>query len=264
MKKSSAIILALVLVLSSCSPASTVSSGVDFKSSESESVPEYEDIYAKKIAKNRKKVYETLENCDNILDIIPNPATVDTIPVGDISVYTGEELPDCIVNWAYKYFSYMVTGNVYEDFDRTSQEAQVLRFLAAKRRVDGTIADTIEISANKLEISGVSAGELSMYLSALFYCTPYKYNESIEEYETIPNTEEKIYVFFSLFKEDGEWAIEYTKLICGDCYDYANACKNKTQGRFPEVDKYDIVDYTICEYAEKLYDFGVCPLRADL
>ena len=30
----------------------------------------------------------------------------------------------------------------------------------------------------------------------------------------------------------------------------------KTMGRFPDISEYEIADYTIYEYAEKLYPFG--------
>lgn len=81
MKRIFIILLALVLALSSCSPASVEqnSGNTSSESSQSESTTEQEDIYAKKIAKNRKKVYEMLASCDDILDTIPNPAKVDTI-----------------------------------------------------------------------------------------------------------------------------------------------------------------------------------------
>ena len=82
MKRIFIILLALVLALSSCSPASTAqnSESTSSESSQSESTAEPEDIYLKKIAKSRKRVYEMLENCDDILDTIPNPATIDTNP----------------------------------------------------------------------------------------------------------------------------------------------------------------------------------------
>ena len=98
MKRIFIILFALVLALSSCSPANVEqnSESTSSESSQSESTTEQEDIYLKKIAKSRKRVYEMLENCDDILDTIPNPATVDTIPSGEISVYTGEELPELL------------------------------------------------------------------------------------------------------------------------------------------------------------------------
>ncbi len=34
---------------------------------------------------------------------------------------------------------------------------------------------------------------------------------------------------------------------------------NKTWGRFPELDISEVVDYSICEYTEKIYNFGVLP-----
>lgn len=256
MKKLLITVLALMLVFSSCSPASTVSSGTDSESSKIESESEPEDIYAKKIAKNRKKVYEMLASCDDILDIIPNPATVNTIPVGYISVYTGEELPDCIVNWAYKYFSYMVTGNPY--FDRINYEGDFISFLAAMRRINDEIADKIEISAGS-SIKYLDENNSVMTLDAYFRCTPYKYSEEIKDYDIIPNSYETIAVNFSLYKEDGEWVIENEKILYGNYYNYAVGCKNKTWGRFPEVDRYDVFDYTICEYAERLYNFGRLP-----
>lgn len=252
MKKSSAIILALVLALSSCSPASVEQNSGNTSSESSQSETEREDIYAKKIAKNRKKVYEMLASCDDILDTIPNPATIDTIPSGEISVYTGEELPDCIVDWAYKYFSYMVTGNVYENFDRTSREAQVLRFLATMVRVKGEIADDISITAFLFR----GKTDPDNLFRITFYCTPHKYDESTGEYKEIQNAGERINVIFFLFKENDEWVIENITFHGGNYYDYANACKNKTWGRFPEVDRYDVVDYAICEYTEKLFNFG--------
>ena len=254
MKRIFIIMLALVLALSSCSPTSTVQTGenASSESSQSESAAEWEDIYAKKIAKSRKRVYEMLENCDDILDTIPNPAKVDTFPSGEIFVYTGEELPDCIVNWAYKYFSYMVTGNVYEDFDRTSDEAQVLRFLTAVRRVNNEIGDDIRITA--FLFNGKTDPDKMFRI--IFYCTPYKYDESANEYKAIPNAGERIDASFFLFKENDEWVIENITFHGGNYYDYANACKNKTWGRFPEVDRYDVVNYAICEYTEKLFNFG--------
>lgn len=258
MKKILIFTLALVLVLSSCSPASTVSSGADSESSKIESAPEPEDIYANKIAENRKKVYEMLENCDDILDTIPNPAKTDTIPTGEISVYTGEKLPDCVTDWAYNYFSYMVTGKVYEKFDRTSQEAQILRFLAAMVRVNDEIADDIGITAF-LYRTKTYPQKLEDTFVMTFCCVPYKYDESTGEYKEIQNAGERIDVafFLSREKENEEWAIENIRFLGGNYYDYANACKNKTWGRFPEVDRYDIVDYAICEYTEKLFNFDV-------
>ena len=259
MKESFILALALVLALSSCSPTSTVQTGenASSESSQSESAAEWEDIYAKKIAQNRKKVYEMLENCDDILDTIPNPAKVDTIPTSKMSVPDGETLPDCVADWAYRYFSYMVTGNVY--FDRTSQEAQVLRFLAAMRRVDDEIADIIEISAYPT-VTEINTDETVMFLNVLFICTPYRYNVDTGEYDHISITNENITVFFSLYKENGEWVTDTNEILYGNYYGYANACKNKTWGRFPEVDRYDVVDYTICEYSEKLYNFGKLPV----
>ena len=58
MKRIFIILLALVLVLSSCSPASVEqnSGNASSESSQSESTAEPEDIYLKKIAKSRKKV----------------------------------------------------------------------------------------------------------------------------------------------------------------------------------------------------------------
>ena len=200
MKRLFIILLALVLALSSCSftNAAQGNENATSESSQSESTTEQEDIYLKKIAKSRKKVYEMLENCDDILDTIPNPAKVDTIPTGKISVYTGEELPDCIVDWAYKYFSYMVTGNVYENFDRTSREAQVLRFLAAMVRVKGEIADDISITAFLFR----GKTDPDNLFRITFYCTPHKYDESTDEYKEIQNAGERINVIFFLFKEN--------------------------------------------------------------
>ena len=88
---------------------------------------------------------------------------------------------------------------------------------------------------------------------------PYKYSEEIEDYDIIPNSYETIAVSFFLYKEDGEWVIENEKILYGNYYNYAVGCKNKTWGRFPEVDRYDVFDYTICEYAERLYNFGGLP-----
>ena len=196
MKRIFIIMLALVLALSSCSPTSTVQTGenASSESSQSESAAEWEDIYAKKIAHNRKKVYEMLENCDDILDTIPNPAKVDTIPTSKMSVPDGETLPDCVADWAYRYFSYMVTGNVY--FDRTSQEAQVLRFLAAMRRVDDEIADIIEISAYPT-VTEINTDETVMFLNVLFICTPY--TMLTPENMTIFQLQMKTSPFFSVF-----------------------------------------------------------------
>lgn len=266
MKRIFIILLALVLALSSCSPASTAqnSESTSSESSQSESTAEPEDIYLKKIAKSRKRVYEMLENCDDILDTIPNPAKTDTIPTGDIYVFEGTELPDCVVDWAYKYFSYMVTGNVYEGFDRRSRDGQILRFLTAMRRIDNEIVDKIRITAASYKTEE-AAGELCATFAVVFYCTPYKYNESTKEYDLASKVvHDKLLVIFSLSKENGEWTIDDAKPVCGSYYDYANACKNKTWGRFPEVDEDDIFDYTICEYKEKLFNFGKFPLRVDL
>ena len=256
MKKILIFALALVLALSSCSPASTASSGADSESSKIESTPEPEDIYANKIARNRKKVYEMLENCDDILDTIPNPAKVDTIPTNEIHVQDGEPLPDCVVDWANKYFSYMVTGNPY--FDGINYEGDFISFLAAMRRINDEIADKIEIQA-AYSITYSDDVDLLMGLDVAFDCTPYKYNEDTAEYEIIPNSYETIAVNFFLYKEDGEWVIENEKILYGNYYNYAVGCKNKTWGRFPEVDRYDVFDYTICEYAERLYNFGGLP-----
>lgn len=258
MKKSSAIILALVLVLSSCSPASVEqnSGNTSSESSQSESTTEQEDIYAKKIAKNRKKVYEMLASCDDILDTIPNPAKVDTIPTNEIHVQDGEPLPDCVVDWANKYFSYMVTGNPY--FDGINYEGDFISFLAAMRRINDEIADKIKIQA-AYSIVYSDDVDLLMELDVAFDCTPYKYNEDTAEYEIIPNSYETITVNFFLSKEDGKWVRENEKILYGNYYNYAVGCKNKTWGRFPEVDRYDVFDYTICEYAERLYNFGGLP-----
>lgn len=256
MKKILIFALALVLALSSCSPASTAPSGADSESSKIESTPEPEDIYANKIARNRKKVYEMLENCDDILDTIPNPAKVDTIPTNEIHVQDGEPLPDCVVDWANKYFSYMVTGNPY--FDGINYEGDFISFLAAMRRINDEIADKIEIQA-AYSITYSDDVDLLMGLDVAFDCTPYKYNEDTAEYEIIPNSYETIAVNFFLYKEDGEWVIENEKILYGNYYNYAVGCKNKTWGRFPEVDRYDVFDYTICEYAERLYNFGGLP-----
>ena len=251
--------LALVLALSSCSPTSTVQTGenASSESSQSESAAEWEDIYAKKIARNRKKVYEMLASCDDILDTIPNPAKVDTIPTNEIHVQDGEPLPDCVVDWANKYFSYMVTGKPY--FDGINYEGDFISFLAAMRRINDEIADKIEISADYsmkyLEVKDNSVMTLDVY----FRCTPYKYSEEIKDYDIIPNSYETITVNFFLYKEDGEWVIENEKILYGNYYNYAVGCKNKTWGRFPEVDRYDVFDYTICEYAERLYNFGGLP-----
>ncbi len=259
MKRIFIIMLALVLALSSCSPTSTVQTGenASSESSQSESAAEWEDIYAKKIARNRKKVYEMLASCDDILDTIPNPAKVDTIPTNEIHVQDGEPLPDCVADWANKYFSYMVTGKPY--FDGINYEGDFISFLAAMRRINDEIADKIEISADYsmkyLEVKDNSVMTLDVY----FRCTPYKYSEEIEDYDIIPNSYETIAVSFFLYKEDGEWVIENEKILYGNYYNYAVGCKNKTWGRFPEVDRYDVFDYTICEYAERLYNFGGLP-----
>lgn len=259
MKRIFIIMLALVLALSSCSPTSTVQTGenASSESSQSESAAEWEDIYAKKIARNRKKVYEMLASCDDILDTIPNPAKVDTIPTNEIHVQDGEPLPDCVVDWANKYFSYMVTGKPY--FDGINYEGDFISFLAAMRRINDEIADKIEISADYsmkyLEVKDNSVMTLDVY----FRCTPYKYSEEIKDYDIIPNSYETITVNFFLYKEDGEWVIENEKILYGNYYNYAVGCKNKTWGRFPEVDRYDVFDYTICEYAERLYNFGGLP-----
>lgn len=259
MKRIFIIMLALVLALSSCSPTSTVQTGenASSESSQSESAAEWEDIYAKKIARNRKKVYEMLASCDDILDTIPNPAKVDTIPTNEIHVQDGEPLPDCVADWANKYFSYMVTGKPY--FDGINYEGDFISFLAAMRRINDEIADKIEISADYsmkyLEVKDNSVMTLDVY----FRCTPYKYSEEIKDYDIIPNSYETITVNFFLYKEDGEWVIENEKILYGNYYNYAVGCKNKTWGRFPEVDRYDVFDYTICEYAERLYNFGGLP-----
>ena len=185
MKKIFTIILALVLALSSCSPASTAQNSGNASSESSQSETEREDIYLKKIAKSRKKVYEMLENCDDILDTIPNPAKVDTIPTNEIHVQDGEPLPDCVADWANKYFSYMVTGKPY--FDGINYEGDFISFLAAMRRINDEIADKIEISADYsmkyLEVKDNSVMTLDVY----FRCTPYKYSEEIEDYDIIPN-----------------------------------------------------------------------------
>ncbi len=259
MKRIFIILLALVLALSSCSPASTAqnSGNTSSESSQSESTAEREDIYAKKIARNRKKVYEMLASCDDILDTIPNPAKVDTIPTNEIHVQDGEPLPDCVSDWANKYFSYMVTGKPY--FDGLNYEGDFISFLAAMRRINDEIADKIEISADYsmkyLEVEDNSVMTLDVY----FRCTPYKYSEEIKDYDIIPNSYETIAVNFFLYKEDSEWVIENEKILYGNYYNYAVGCKNKTWGRFPEVDRYDVFDYTICEYAERLYYFGGLP-----
>ena len=98
-----------------------------------------------------------------------------------------------------------------------------------------------------------------MTLDVYFRCTPYKYSEEIKDYDIIPNSYETIAVNFFLYKEEGEWVIENEKILYGNYYNYAVGCKNKTWGRFPEVDRYDVFDYTICEYAERLYNFGGLP-----
>ena len=146
MKRIFIILFALVLVLSSCSPASVEQNSGNTSSESSQSETEREDIYAKKIARNRKKVYEMLASCDDILDTIPNPAKVDTIPTNEIHVQDGEPLPDCVADWANKYFSYMVTGKPY--FDGINYEGDFISFLAAMRRINDEIADKIEISAD--------------------------------------------------------------------------------------------------------------------
>lgn len=252
MKRIFIIMLALVLALSSCSPTSTVQTGenASSESSQSESAAEWEDIYAKKIARNRKKVYEMLASCDDILDTIPNPAKVDTIPTNEIHVQDGEPLPDCVVDWANKYFSYMVTGNPY--FDGINYEGDFISFLAAMVRVKGEIADDISITAFLFR----GKTDPDNLFRITFYCTPHKYDESTGEYKEIQNAGERINVIFFLFKENDEWVIENITFHGGNYYDYANACKNKTWGRFPEVDRYDVVDYAICEYTEKLFNFG--------
>lgn len=257
MKRIFVILLALVLALSSCSPANVEQNSESTSSEISQSETEREDIYAKKIAKNRKKVYEMLASCDDILDTIPNPAKVDTIPTNEIHVQDGEPLPDCVADWANKYFSYMVTGKPY--FDGINYEGDFISFLAAMRRINDEIADKIEISADYsmkyLEVKDNSVMTLDVY----FRCTPYKYSEEIKDYDIIPNSYETIAVSFFLYKEDGEWVIENEKILYGNYYNYAVGCKNKTWGRFPEVDRYDVFDYTICEYAERLYNFGGLP-----
>lgn len=259
MKRIFIIMLALVLALSSCSPTSTVQTGgnASSESSQSESAAEWEDIYAKKIARNRKKVYEMLASCDDILDTIPNPAKVDTIPTNEIHVQDGEPLPDCVVDWANKYFSYMVTGNPY--FDGINYEGDFISFLAAMRRINDEIADKIKISADSSIRYLDDEYNSVMTLDVYFRCTPYKYSEEIKDYDIIPNSYETITVSFFLYKEDGEWVIENEKILYGNYYNYAVGCKNKTWGRFPEVDRYDVFDYTICEYAERLYNFGGLP-----
>lgn len=257
MKRIFVILFALVLALSSCSPASTAQNSESTSSEISQSETEREDIYAKKIARNRKKVYEMLASCDDILDTIPNPAKVDTIPTNEIHVQDGEPLPDCVADWANKYFSYMVTGKPY--FDGINYEGDFISFLAAMRRINDEIADKIKISADYsmkyLEVKDNSVMTLDVY----FRCTPYKYSEEIKDYDIIPNSYETITVNFFLYKEDGEWVIENEKILYGNYYNYAVGCKNKTWGRFPEVDRYDVFDYTICEYAERLYNFGGLP-----
>lgn len=257
MKRIFIILFALVLALSSCSPANVAQNSESTSSESSQSETEREDIYAKKIARNRKKVYEMLASCDDILDTIPNPAKVDTIPTNEIHVQDGEPLPDCVADWANKYFSYMVTGKPY--FDGINYEGDFISFLAAMRRINDEIADKIEISADYsmkyLEVKDNSVMTLDVY----FRCTPYKYSEEIKDYDIIPNSYETITVNFFLYKEDGEWVIENEKILYGNYYNYAVGCKNKTWGRFPEVDRYDVFDYTICEYAERLYNFGGLP-----
>ena len=261
MKRIFIILLALVLALSSCSPADTMqnSKNTSSESSQSESTAEREDIYAKKIARNRKKVYEMLASCDDILDTIPNPAKVDTIPTNEIYDQNGEPLPDCVADWANKYFSYMVTGKPY--FDGINYEGDFISFLAAMRRINDEIADKIKISADSSikDLQYLDESYSIMTLDVYFRCTPYKYSEEIKDYDIIPNSYETITVNFYLCKEDGEWVIENEKILYGNYYNYAVECKNKTWGRFPEVDRYDVLDYTICEYAERLYNFGVLP-----
>ena len=60
-------------------------------------------------------------------------------------------------------------------------------------------------------------------------------------------------------KINGEWVMEDDKLICGNLTDYAKKCMNRTWGRFPELEENEVVDFAICEYTEKLYDFGIIP-----
>lgn len=127
------------------------------------------------------------------------------------------------------------------------------------RRVDDEIADIIEISAYPT-VTEINTDETVMFLNVLFICTPYRYNVDTGEYDHISITNENITVSFSLYKDNGEWVTDTNEILYGNYYGYANACKNKTWGRFPEVDRYDVVDYTICEYSEKLYNFGKLPV----
>lgn len=263
MKKIFALILAFMFVLSSCAPSGTPSKTSNPKKASSEGLqhenkPDSENIYTNKISENRKAVYDMLKNCDDILDTVPNPSENMAVAAGSVYVPGGEALPACIIDWAYGYFNYIVTLNVPKQFDKVSEEGRLLRFLSALRRIDGKTADRIEISA-QIFAEDKGSDNTVMTLTVLLNCNPLKYNKDTDKYFVIPNSSESICVTFNLEKKNGKWVIESNEILYGSLIDYAKTCINKTQGRFPEIDKYKIVDFAICEYSERLYDFGSVP-----
>lgn len=214
---------------------------------------DFEDPVSKEITEKRKKVYSELENTLDILTSIPNPSQN-----GPVEITEFKDLPQSVNTWATKYFNYHVTFEIPEWYDPNSEMGRILRFLVAMKRTSSEPADVIEITTDSI-VAYRNDNDTIMHLDVTFYCYPKKYDENTKEYIIIKNSSEKIRMLFMFNKINGEWVMEDDKLICGNLTDYAKKCMNRTWGRFPELDENEVVDFAICEYTEKLYDFGIIP-----
>lgn len=231
-------------------------SGCALSSPKEEPIKSFEltDWTGEKILENRKTVYKLMEENPDALTTIPKPAIHEPIPMESI-----EGFPDCVIEWAYNYFNYRVTYEISDYFGYNDEIGKVLRLLTAIRRVENTPIDTFELVVPYVEFSTVNSENL-MSVSIVFSCSYKVYDEEKQNYTVTDN--ERLKATFHLIKEKGEWIIEDTKNISGEYYDYAIMCMYKTMGHFPEIDahnEYNIVDFTIYEYAQHLFDFGVIP-----
>lgn len=260
MRRTIIILLVFIIIF----PFSACAEGLSEKSSLEETESSYSgseesgkseepvDKWAERIANSRKKVYEMLEENPDALKAVPNKSTNEPVPTQSI-----DDLPECISEWAYNYFNYRVTFEVSDYFEYDGEIGCLLRFLTAIQRIKSEPADTFELVVSSSDVSYPTAGKDWMLASVNFTCNFKKYDNEKDKYIIMDN--ERLKVSFVLLKENGEWSFEDFSIIDGNMVDYAEACMYKTMGRFPEVSKHEIVDYTICEYVERLYDFGIIP-----
>lgn len=207
-----------------------------------------EDKWGERISKNRKKVFEMIEENPDALSYVPKPAEREPVQMEPI-----DDIPNCVVEWAYHYFNHRVTYEFPEYFSGYGEIERVLRVLTGIRRVENEPVDTLTITAH-LNQFNINDSDMRTSLSVTFMCHYEVYNEEKQKY--VATETDNIRVFFSLISEGEEWIIEDVDIDGGEYYDYAVICMYKTMGRFPDISEYEIADYTIYEYAEKLYSFG--------